>query len=321
MIKSMGDALLKKQQINIEEFIDEFLGNFLSAQTIRAYSIDMQNFFLFAKDNHRPIHHPADIVAWHFQAYRDFLMAEDYSSSTINRKLVAIRSFVKWAIAHQYMQHNPLDAIKLPKVQTQSQTIALDDEEVIQMIQSVVLKDLSGHMHRLAMILMFELGLRRSELTHIRLQDIFQERHHMVIKIRGKGDKERLLPLSTSIQNEIKAYLAFCQHKQITLSPEDFLLMTEKSSQTKKAVDGSTILRMIKNYARKCGINKRISPHSARATAISHLLDTQNIPIRDVAIFAGHSNITTTERYDKRRESLDKSAAYKIHYPTIKDSN
>jgi integrase len=71
---------------------------------------------------------------------------------------------------------------------------------------------------------------------------------------------------------------------------------------------------MINKYAKQCGIDKKVSPHSCRATVISHLLDTQKTPIRDVAIFAGHSKITTTERYDKRRESLDNSAAYDVDY-------
>lgn len=84
-------------------------------------------------------------------------------------------------------------------------------------------------------------------------------------------------------------------------------------------MDGSTVYRIIRKYAAHCGINKNVSPHSCRATVISHLLDTAQTPIRDVAIFAGHSNITTTERYDKRREALDKSAAYQVDY-TKKES-
>jgi len=79
-------------------------------------------------------------------------------------------------------------------------------------------------------------------------------------------------------------------------------------------MDGSTIYRVIEKYAKAIGITRKVSPHSCRATAISHLLDTQKTPIRDVAIFAGHSQITTTERYDKRRKGLDDNAAYKVDY-------
>ena len=85
-------------------------------------------------------------------------------------------------------------------------------------------------------------------------------------------------------------------------------------------MSGTTVYRIIEKYAKACGINKKVSPHSCRATAISHLLDTQKTPIRDVAIFAGHSKITTTERYDKRREGLDNSAAYDIDYKSEKVS-
>jgi integrase len=81
-------------------------------------------------------------------------------------------------------------------------------------------------------------------------------------------------------------------------------------------MDGSTIYRVIERYAKNLGINKAVSPHSCRATVISHLLDTKYTPIRDVATFAGHANITTTERYDKRRKNLDKSAAYEVDYGT-----
>jgi integrase len=91
-------------------------------------------------------------------------------------------------------------------------------------------------------------------------------------------------------------------------------IQTAKKGKNSAPVNGSTIYRIIEKYAKECSINKKVSPHSCRATAISHLLDTQKTPIRDVAIFAGHSKITTTERYDKRREGLDQSAAYDIDY-------
>ena len=98
------------------------------------------------------------------------------------------------------------------------------------------------------------------------------------------------------------------------MEEDDYLIQSAKKGKNDKPIDGSTIYRVIEKYAKKCGINKKVSPHSCRATAISHLLDTQKTPIRDVAIFAGHSKITTTERYDKRREGLDNSAAYQVDY-------
>lgn len=170
------------------------------------------------------------------------------------------------------------------------------------------------------MTILFSLGLRRSELTQIRCKDLYKERHHYVLKIHGKGGKDRHMPIAPFLAEAIKNYVDALKNFGIELDPEDYLIQSALKGKNDKPMDGSTVYRIIGKYAKECGISKNVSPHSCRATAISHLLDTQQTPIRDVAIFAGHSKITTTERYDKRRESLDKSAAYQINYG-IKKAN
>lgn len=303
-----------EKKTDIQDFIQEFLVQFLSADTKTAYIKDLKFFFNFLKSGNVQIIHPKDIQSFHFQLYRDHLLEHGLSSATINRRLVCIRSFMKWAIAAKLMDHNPLDTVKLPKVQTESPTTAFDDEEVLQMINSPDLLTHKGRTHRLVMILLFHLGLRRSELTHIKLQQISHERGHIILRIHGKGDKTRLIPLNLSVYNEIQNYIQYLQSNGIELGAEDYLIQTEQKNKNSKAIDGSTIFRIIEKYAKKLGINKSVSPHSCRATVISHLLDTQHASIRDVATFAGHSNITTTERYDKRRKNLDKSAAYQVDF-------
>ena len=306
-----------KKKVSIFDFMQDFIGQFISPQTQKAYLTDLKFFFDFMKSGNVSITHPNQIQGHHFQFYRDKLIDDDYSSATINRKLVAIRSFIKWAMASKLIDYNPLDVVKLPKVQTEAPTLAFDDQEVLSMINAPDLSTKKGQMNRIAMILLFSLGLRRSELAQIKLGDLYKERHHNVLKIRGKGDKDRHMPISENIVEEIASYLEDLAQVGIVLTSEDYLLQSAKEGKNDKPIDGSTIYRMINKYAKECGINKKVSPHSCRATAISHLLDTQKTPIRDVAIFAGHSKITTTERYDKRRESLDNSAAYDIDY-TVK---
>lgn len=144
--------------------------------------------------------------------------------------------------------------------------------------------------------------------------DFAKERGHTVLRIHGKGDKVRLIPINESMHDEIQRYLDHLKENGVTLDFEDYLLQIDLKSKNEKPIDGSTIYRIIEKYAKDLGINKRVSPHSCRATVISHLLDTQSAPIRDVAIFAGHANITTTERYDKRRQNLKNSAAYQVDY-------
>ncbi len=304
----------KELKTSIEGFVNEFLLQFVSEQTQRAYAKDLQFFFDFLKKGGERIEKPKDIGAHHFRVYRDHLINKNYSSSTINRRLVCIRSFIKWAIGCQLMDFNPLDQIKLPKVQTEAPTIAFTDEEVVAMINAPEKESKVGRTHRLIMMLLFGLGLRRSELAQIKRKDFYQERGHLVLNIKGKGGKLRDMPIPQYLQNEILDYQDFLKSLGIEIEPEDYLIQSQRKGKNTNPIDGSSIFRVIEKYAKICGIAKRVSPHSCRATAISHLLDTQKIPIRDVAIFAGHSHITTTERYDKRRKGLDDNAAYLVNY-------
>jgi len=302
------------QKVSIQDFIRDFITQFISEQTQKAYVSDLSAFFGFLKSGGLFVSHPNQIKGAHFALYRDRLIEKKYSSATINRKLVAVRSFIKWSMAQNLIDYNPLDVVKLPKVQTESPTLAFDDTEVVEMINAPDLKTPKGPMHKLVMYLLFTLGLRRSELVKILVKDIYKERSHYVLKIRGKGDKDRHLPLSADVQVVIKDYMDAMADLGLQFEENDYLIQSSHKQKNDKPMDGSTVYRIIEKYAKLCGINKKVSPHSCRATAISHLLDTQKTPIRDVAIFAGHAKITTTERYDKRRESLDNSAAYDIDY-------
>lgn len=316
LARKFQEAAQKKT--DIEDFIREFLVQFLSEDTKTAYIKDLKFFFNFLRSGDVLIQHPSEIKSYHFQLYRDHLLEKGLASATINRRLVCIRSFIKWAVAAKIMDHNPLDTVKLPKVQTESPTVAFDDDEVLQMINAPDLSTHKGRTHRLIMILLFNLGLRRSELVNIQMHMLVQDREHWILRIQGKGDKTRLIPLNDFVYSEIKGYIASLSDNGVSLGADDWLIQTELKSRNARPMDGSTIYRVIERYARSLGINKSVSPHSCRATVISHLLDTQNAAIRDVATFAGHSNITTTERYDKRRKNLDKSAAYQVDYDVKK---
>ena len=312
LVRKFQEASQKKSDIH--DFINEFLVQFLSPDTKKAYVKDLKFFFDFLRSGGVTISHPSEIKSYHFQLYRDDLLERGLASATVNRRLVCIRSFIKWAVAARLMEHNPLDTVKLPKVQTESPTVAFDDDEVLRMLNAPDLSTHKGKTHRLIMVLLFHLGLRRSELINIQMHQLVSDREHVVLRIHGKGDKIRLVPLSALVFEEIQTYVAYLRDEGVELGAEDFLLQTDLKKKNDRPMDGSTIYRVIGRYAKTLGINKAVSPHSCRATVISHLLDTQLTPIRDVAIFAGHSNITTTERYDKRRKNLDKSAAYQVDF-------
>lgn len=305
----------KEKTYGLEDFIKEFVSNLLSPRTKRNYLKDLQMFFEFLYLGGENVKKPADIQSYHFSIYRDFLIEEGYAPATINRRLVVIRSFMKWALAHKLIQSNPLDSVKLPKSATKNPTQAFSDEEVRMMIDAPDIKTREGICHRLVLILLFHLGLRRSELAQLKFKDIKEERNHHILVIDGKGGKVRVLPLAKELLTEIFRFKArFESHTELELADDDFLIQTIKGGVNKSPCHGSTIYRIVSRYAKKLGINKTVGAHSCRATVISHLLDTKKVMIRDVADFAGHSQISTTQRYDKKRKGLDDSAAYSVDY-------
>lgn len=304
-----------KQKVSIEDFYNEFLTSFISKNTQRAYIRDLNYFFEFLKKGDFTPSHPAQIKSHHFSLYRDCLIEKGLSSSTINRRLTCIRSFIKWCQAKKLLDHNPLDAVKLPKVQTQNPTNALSDQEAIAMIEKPDTSTIQGRTHRLILVLLFNLGLRRSELTNIKIKDFSMARNHLILNIKGKGEKSRQIPISENVKNEIEIYInQHLSENSRQFNDDDFLLPSPKFKLNDRPIDGSTIYRIVNRYAKSLGIHKQIGAHSCRATVISHLLDTTQTPIRDVALFAGHSNINTTQRYDKKRKGLDNSAAYDVNF-------
>lgn len=205
--------------------------------------------------------------------------------------------------------NNPILNIQLPRAQNVDETNAFTDEEVKRILSQPNLNKLSGRMHNSLLSVLFFTGFRLSEILNIKIKDISIERNHKVVKVTGKGNKQRIVPLTPFVQTAIEEYL---QKSNKIFTDESYLFQTIKGSNN-KPLHCNSIDYIIKYYSKKAGINKRISPHSCRATVISNLLENK-VTIRDVAILVGHSNIQTTNTYDKRKENLDKSAAYQIRY-------
>ena len=295
--------------------LELFFESFFSHNTRRAYQSDLMCFNEFLRDHAGDISMEA-IDRTLLQKYRDFLFdSKKLCHATIHRRFVALRTFFKWCQLEGIRKDNPALHLRLPRYRVDKPTQALSDAEVLEMIESVPLDSKRGLAHRIILVLLANLGLRRSELGKIQLKDFNFERNHRVLNIWGKGNKRRTLPINPFLYREIYLYLKRLREDfDCDLTADDYLIQTHKRKKNSKPIDGSTIYRIVKKYATKIGVQKEITPHSLRATSISHLLDTQKVPIRDVAIFAGHSQITTTERYDKRRDNLDSSAAYKVSY-------
>lgn len=221
---------------------------------------------------------------------------------------------MNWCMAQGLIFTNPASSLKLPKPAIQEPTLAFTDEEASQIIAAPDVTTFFGNLHRISMVMLFNLGLRRSELANLKMRDIYEDRGVKVLKIQGKGNKIRTLPLSGFVYSELRSYLAnYEKFSGKLLTVDDYLLQSSASNKNEVSMSGRAISRTVGVYAKRLGIHKRVSAHSARATVISHLLENAVSP-RDVADFAGHSSINTTTIYDKKRDGLKNSAAFKVNF-------
>lgn len=289
------------------DHVERFLRSFTSENTRLAYERDLKDYAVFAAS--------ADPMAFSTLAqYRDVLVASS-APATVVRKFSSVKSFLSFLASEGSIQQNPALNMRVPRSRTLEHTEAFDDVEVGQVLAEVDCKTFSGNSHRIALVLLFNLGLRRSELVNLRVRSFGEHRGTRFLTIEGKGGKQRLVPLTSKVAGELDEYLVrYCALTGESLLESDFLLQSGPGSKNERPMNPSTIYRLVRQYAQDAGVTKRVSPHSCRATMISHLLE-KNVSPRSVADLVGHSSINTTVgTYDKKRDALSNPAASKVTF-------
>jgi site-specific recombinase XerD len=256
-------------------------------------------------------------------AYREYLVRPTYDGGaglargSANRKFATIRSYLAWLQARGRVKENPSLWIKNYRAKTESPTQAFSDAEVARMLEIPNPHTSSGLMHSVILHFLFFLGLRRSELVALKAKHLgwsrLGDKTVLTVRVPGKGDKERLLPVPDRLRPLLERYLA---KRGIDIGDEDFLFSPVKNNITKiktKPIDSQAIYYVVKKYARLAGVDRRVSPHSCRATAISNALD-HAASHRSVQEMAGWSSPLMIERYDKRRTALQDSAVHVVDY-------
>lgn len=270
--------------MSMETAIAEFLENYNSEHTKRAYRKDLIDF---QNNTNVPL---SNTSLQDFISYRDLLL-KTQTPKTVARKLASLKSLMKYLTIKGHLPKNPTDGLKLPKGGVTKPTQALSDSEVRKILE---LSEKSSERDFLILSLFLASGMRCSELISLSVNDVFENGEHLVIRIEGKGGKVREIPVQPKIQNLLKKRLAESQNLIFDLN-------------------SSTIYRLVVKYASLAKVKKRITPHSLRATVITKALEEGAI-ITEVAEFAGHSQINTTQMYFKRRRGLDASPVFKLNY-------
>jgi len=270
----------------MQRHIDKFI-NYLkieknaSNHTIINYTIDLKAFSLFLGE--------ADINSVDHLALRRFLAelrGKNYSKRTIARKLASLRSLFKFLYREGHIKSNPITAISSPKLDKKLPKF-LDVGKVTKLILSPDVKTQSGLRDRAILETLYSCGIRVSELVGLDINDI--DFISGVIKVLGKGRKERMVPIGDMALGSIRKYTEG-RTGRAKEKPAVFL-----NSRQGRLTDRS-VRRVIDKYIKACSIEEKISPHSLRHSFATHLLD-RGADLRSVQELLGHMNLSTTQIY------------------------
>ena len=259
----------------------------LSDNSIAAYLNDVNKLKNFALTDNALL--PDAISA---AQIKDFIyqLSAFISPRTQARLLSGLRLFFNFLLLENKIDSNPLDLIESPKISRKLPDV-LSLEEIDQMIAAIDLSKPEGERNRSIIETLYGCGLRVSELTNLHLSDLFFEEGF--IKVTGKGDKQRFVPISPYTQKYIEIYLQHIRQQQ-KIHPDftDVLYLNRRGKQLTRVM----IFHIIKDLVKKAGITKQISPHSLRHAFATHLLEN-GADLRSIQLLLGHESITTTEIY------------------------
>jgi len=282
-----------------------FLERKLSKNTSLAYLSDLESFKKFILDSDNPVP-PQEVNRDRITLYLSFLHKNGITSSSQARIISSLRSFYRYLHIEKITNENPAAKIDLPGLGRHLPEV-LSIEEVNSIISIIDLSSKTGERDKAILETLYGCGLRVSELTNLTLSGIFFKEEY--IKVTGKGDKERLVPLGHSAASQLARYINFCR-TEIKIKPgfEDFVFISRQG----KALSRVTVYNIVKAYAEKAGITKEISPHTFRHTYATHLIEN-GADLRAVQQMLGHTSITTTEIYTHLSTKYLRDAILKYH--------
>jgi integrase/recombinase XerD len=292
----------------------EWFANIKSAGTRRIYKIDIRDFMGFVG-----IVEPEEfrtVTRAHVIAYRDELLRRQLQGATIRRKLAALSSLFEYLCERNAVPMNPVKGVTRPKVDSyQGKTPALSDAQARHLLDAPKGNTVKAKRDRAILSILLYHALRRDELCQLLVRDIHERRGVKHLRIHGKGEKLRHVPLHPGSQERITEYLEAAGHAQLASSALFRPVRNNRNGgrlDTGLTADG--IYQLIKFYGKKVGIGvDRFGPHAARATAATNALDA-GADIAKVQEWLGHANISTTRVYDHRKTRPGDSPVFKVKY-------
>ncbi len=271
----------------------------LSANTIENYSFDLRRLCRFLSES-RSEASPIDIGAETLQQFI-YSVSRELNARSQSRIISGLRSFFLWLVFEDLRADNPLELIEAPKIGRKLPD-TLSVAEIDSIISAIDLSTPEGERNRAMLETLYGCGLRVSELVSLRISDLFFDEGF--IRITGKGNKQRFVPIGPYTQKRIEAYRSTDRNRLTILKGhEDTLFLNRRGKQLTRAM----IFTIIRILAERAGIHKTIGPHTLRHSFATHLLEN-GADLRSIQMMLGHESITTTEIY----VHLDRSHLTKI---------
>ncbi len=276
----------------------------LSVNSIQNYSLDLKKLIKYL-DVNEIVENPISISEKTIQEFI-YEASRKINARSQSRLISGLRSFFDFLIFEDYRKDNPLELIEAPKIGRKlPDTLSISDIDKI--IAAVDLSKNEGERNRAIIETLYGCGLRVSELINLRLSDLFFEEGF--IKVTGKGDKQRFVPISAYTIKFINIYKdQLRNHMEIDASATDTLFLNRRGKKLTRAM----IFTIVRRLTEAAGIRKKVSPHTFRHSFATHLLEN-GADLRAIQQMLGHESIITTEVYVHVERSHLRQVVEKFH--------
>ena len=271
-----------KEDSNLRSFLNYLLvDKGLSNNTVKAYEADISSFFQWLDNEDLKY---KNLQEDHINQYISFLFQRKMRSSSVNRKISSIKSFYIFLVKRNFLKNSPLNDLVTPK-QEKYLPESMSEAEVDKLLNSPDVANKIENRDKAMIEMLYATGMRISELVNLKITDVDMKR--CVVKVFGKGSKERLVPFGETALDSLKSYL---NEREQSSSKEIFL------SNRGKKMTRVAFWQRVKVYLIRENLKNSISPHTLRHAFATHLLN-RGADLRSVQLLLGHSDLSTTQIY------------------------
>ena len=271
-----------KEDSNLRSFLNYLLvEKGLSNNTVKAYEADISSLFQWLDTEDLKYN---NLQEDHINQYISFLFQRKMRSSSVNRKISSIKSFYIFLVKRNFVKNSPLNDLVTPK-QEKYLPESMSEAEVDKLLNSPDVTNKIENRDKAMIEMLYATGMRISELVNLKITDVDMKR--CVVKVFGKGSKERLVPFGETALDSLKSYL---NNRERSSSKEIFL------SNRGKKMTRVAFWQRVKVYLIRENLKNSISPHTLRHAFATHLLN-RGADLRSVQLLLGHSDLSTTQIY------------------------